>query len=189
MKVKTKTQWHAVLLIIGQIRGKRNSYESRFQFQMINVWQYIEWHCFHFLFSQRLMIRDDTADLRSYDEGSIRWQSEMTSCHGVALFTEKVYDVTIRRREVPSFHLSHRESWVLSHQRSKMFEHVNIVVTAGVVTQNSSEWRLVPQSFLAHLSWNHKWAFSGILLFVLCPFVCKCFWLYLLNHLPWHKVS
>lgn len=30
----------------------------------------------------------------SYDEGSIRWQSEMTSCHGVALFTEKVYDVT-----------------------------------------------------------------------------------------------
>lgn len=96
-----------------------------------------------------VMIRDDTADLRSYDEGSIRWQSEMTSCHGVALFTEKVYDVTIRRREVPSFHLSHRESWVLSHQRSKMFEHVNIVVTAGVVTQNSSEWRLVPQSFLA----------------------------------------
>lgn len=31
----------------------------------------------------------------SYDEGSIRWQSEMTSCHGVALFTEKVYDITV----------------------------------------------------------------------------------------------
>ena len=89
------------------------------------------------------MIRDDTADLRSYDEGSIRWQSEMTSCHGVALFTEKVYDVTIRRREVPSFRLSQRK-WVCH-----LLEDVgtNIVFIAGVVTQNSSEWHLDPQSF------------------------------------------
>ena len=192
MKVKTKTQWHAVLLIIGQIRGKRNSYESRFQFQMINVWQYFEWHCFHFLFFTEaddtwwyVMIRqiwDHTMKGASVD--SQKWRAVMEL-------------LSLPRRSMTSpftgerFHLSvcHNESLVLSHQSSKM--GVSFIGTCWYQyccycrCGNLELFRmtLCPPILLAHLNWNHEWAFSELLLFVVCPSVCKCFWLNLRNHL------
>ena len=91
------------------------------------------------------------------------------------------------------FHRSifHRESWVLSHQSSKMGVSFIWICQYCCYCRcgNSELFRMTTCPPIVFSSPELKWAFSDLLLFVVCPSVCKCFWLKLLNHSPWHKVS
>lgn len=78
----------------------------------------------------------------SYDEGSIRWQSEMTSCHGVALFTEKVYDVTV--------FLHGRCSAVILVNKI----HVHVYGLRWVLEKTAYMHILVNNNFIESMEWN-----------------------------------
>lgn len=84
----------------------------------------------------------------SYDEGSIRWQSEMTSCHGVALFTEKVYDITVFLRAWEML----RSDSLSSTLVNKI--HVHVYGLRWVLEKTAYMHILVNNNFIESMEWN-----------------------------------
>lgn len=147
-----------------------------------------------FFYSQKLTIRDDTWWYGRFE--IIRWREHPLTVRN----DELSWSCSLYREGLWRHHSQERGSIVPSFTENRgcfltnVLKCLNMSILLLLPRCGNSELsrRMTPCSpivFSSPVSWNHKWAFSGLLLFVLCPFVCKCFWLYLLNHLPWHKVS